>query len=67
MSALAILLAKTKGGLKAVATAAGDLEIVEGTVQQYDGLTTFSDPASTPAGVINTDQPSWIALARFPD
>ncbi|AJP73202.1 hypothetical protein [Sphingomonas hengshuiensis] len=66
MSDLAILLAKTKGGLKAVAEAAGDLEIIEGTVQPFDGITTFSDPASTPLGGIHGGTPGWIALARFP-
>jgi hypothetical protein len=66
VQAVAILIAATKGGLQAVANASGGLEIIEGTVQPFDGLETFSDPPLTSAGVIGTNKRGWIALAIYP-
>lgn len=64
MNDIAIILAATKGGLAAVADAAGDLQIIAGTVQAFDAVETYSDPKLTPAGSISGDKPGWIALAR---
>jgi hypothetical protein len=65
MSYVAILLASTEPGLEAIAENAGNLQIIPGTVQSYQGLTTYSEPTVTPAGVIATNAPGWIAMARF--
>ncbi len=65
MSYIAILLASTKPRLAAIAEDAGNIAIIPGTVQPYDGLTTYSEPTLTPAGAIATNTPGWIALARF--
>lgn len=66
MSSIAVLIAAKQGGLAAVAKAAGDLEIIPGTVQEYDDLSTFSDPVSTQAGHVSSPTPGWIAFARWP-
>lgn len=58
-----ILVAKTKGGLAAVA--GEDFEIIEETVREFKTLVTYSDPPSTAAGNIKTNQPGWIAIGKF--
>ena len=64
MSDIAVILANTKGGLAAVADAAGGLQIIDGTVQSFDAVETYSDPKLTPAGSISSGKSGWIALAR---
>lgn len=58
-----ILVAKTEGGL--VAVAGDDFEIIEETVRPFKSLVTYSDPPSTAAGHIKTGEPGWIALGKF--
>lgn len=64
MSDIAVILADTQGGLAAVADAAGGLQIIDGTVQRFDAIETYSDPMQTPASSISSGKPGWIALAR---
>lgn len=60
---ISIILAKTKGGLAAVAHAGG-MAVIAGTETKFDTLTTYSDPPSTAAGHIDTNQPGWVAFAQ---
>lgn len=66
MAEITILVAETKGGLSAVATEAGGLKIIPGTVQELDGIETYTDVPMTPVGRIATGKHGWIALARYP-
>lgn len=63
MENFAVIIAQNFGSLQEVAEQGG-YEIVEGTERQYDTLTTFSDPRSTAAGVIDTERGGWVALAQ---
>lgn len=60
---IAIILAKTQGGLQAVATEAR-LNLIDGTEQEFSNLTTYSDPLMTAAGAVDTAEDGWIALAE---
>lgn len=62
MRNVAIIVSKSKGGLRAVAEEAG-MKVIEGTEVEFDTLATFSDPLSTSAGYIDTSQRGWIAFA----
>lgn len=63
MSTIAIVVAKTRAGLDAVA-AASDLAIIPGTAQSFAGASTYASPPYADAGEIDTAKSGWIALAR---
>lgn len=64
MADLAVIVASTQGGLYAVAQDGG-LQLVEGTEQPFETLTTYSDPRSTKAGVIHYEGGGWVAIGAF--
>lgn len=61
-----IILARTEGGLDAVARDAG-ATIIEGTATDHSGLGTSYARDADPGSTIDSDEPGWIALATFPD
>jgi hypothetical protein len=59
-------LARTKGGLSSVATAAG-AKIISETVTAHTGLGTSYALDANPGSVIDNGKDGWIALATIPD
>lgn len=64
MSDIAIVIAKTQGGLTAVLNNSG-YKIIAGTEREFTSLTTYSDGPSTSFGHIDTAESGWIALAEL--
>lgn len=65
MSYIAVLVADTQGGIAAVAGEVGNPRIIPGTVQEFDGIQTYTDARSSDAGGVNLNRRGWIALAEF--
>jgi hypothetical protein len=63
MSDIAIVIAKTQGGLIAVLEESG-YTIIAGTEREFTSLTTYSDGPSTCFGHIDTAESGWMALAE---
>lgn len=62
MPKVAIVLARTKGGLSGVAEASG-LVIINGTETKHSGVGTFYEDDANPGDVIDSETDGWIGLA----
>lgn len=63
MNHIAIVIAKTQGGLGAALIGSG-YQIIAGTQRMFDSLTTLSDGPSTRFGYVDTNESGWMALAE---
>ena len=66
MPRVRIILARTEGGLDAVADDAG-ATIINGTATEHSGLGTNYEPDADPGSTIDNEDAGWIALATIPD
>jgi hypothetical protein len=63
MKTIAVIVAKTRAGLLAVADAS-NMNIISGTDREFDELGLFKDPIITGNAAINIGEPGWVCLAR---
>jgi hypothetical protein len=63
MSDMAIVIARTEGGLSA-ALEGSDYELISGSERQFSSLTTYSDASAVVWGHIDTDDSGWVAFAE---
>jgi len=64
MSEIAIVIAKTSGGIDAVIERIRGCQIIEGTKREFTALKTFTDEYFGDLEYIGTRKTGWIALAE---